>query len=170
MIKKMKIVGRHEKVAFMGIAAKDGAVTYRHMYGFTEMSESKNPIEYTRKYVDEKSERSDITGYNTALSFAFDEIKEDPICQHLADIIENERVGEAAIVPILQVDLSQETETAGSYPARLRYFTVVPDSAGDDENAYTYSGEFKANGETVVGTATTTDGWDTCVFTEETEA
>lgn len=38
--------------------------TYTRMTGFTSMSESKNSTEYSRQYVDEASERSDVVGYS----------------------------------------------------------------------------------------------------------
>lgn len=161
------IVSRHEKVAFIGIPGADGTVTYHRLQGFTEISESKNPKEYSRKYVDEQSERSDITGYSPSMSYAFDEIVGNKVHECLVGIADGEKCGAAAVVAIVNVDLTKEGSTAGSFQARKRNFTVVPDGAGDEEDAYTYSGEFKANGESISGTATTTDGWATCVFTED---
>lgn len=58
---KKKLVGRHKRVAFMDVAG-DGK-TYTRMTGFTSMSESKNASEYSRHYVDEESERTDVVGY-----------------------------------------------------------------------------------------------------------
>ncbi len=58
---KKKLVGRHKRVAFMD-ATGDGK-TYTRMTGFTSMSESKNASEYSRHYVDEESERTDVVGY-----------------------------------------------------------------------------------------------------------
>ena len=49
-------------------------------------------------------------------------------------------------------------------PARLRTYSVIPDSSGDSTDALTYSGDLKAASEIVKGTATTTDGWKTCTF------
>ena len=44
---KQKLVGRHKRVAFMGVAG-DGK-TYTRMTGFTSMSESKNALCGRRK-------------------------------------------------------------------------------------------------------------------------
>lgn len=57
---KQKLVGRHQRVAFMGT----GGSTFSRMTGFTSLSDGKNAIEYTRQYVDEAAERSDVVGYS----------------------------------------------------------------------------------------------------------
>ena len=51
-----KIIRRNDKVAF---AAINGSDTLYRLKGFTEFSVSKNPIEYSRRYIDEVSERND---------------------------------------------------------------------------------------------------------------
>ena len=68
--------------------------------------------------------------------------------------------------PIVTVDFNKEGATKGTYYARRRLYSVIPDSAGDDENKYTISGTFGANGEIEEGIATSTDGWKTCTFTK----
>ena len=67
---KKKLVGRHKRVAFMDVAG-DGK-TYTRMTGFTSMSESKNASEYSRHYVDEESERTDVVGYAPSNDYEFD--------------------------------------------------------------------------------------------------
>lgn len=47
-----------------------------------------------------------------------------------------------------------------------RLWSVIPDTEGDGTDALIYKGSFKAAGEIVKGTATTTDGWKTCTFSE----
>ena len=46
-----KILKRCDKVAFYGITAND-TTTYYRMKGFTDFTVSKNPSEYSRKYVE----------------------------------------------------------------------------------------------------------------------
>lgn len=163
------LVRREDKVAFMGI--KDGeTVKYYRMTNFTDISISKNPQEYERRYVDESSSRTDITGYSDSMSYGFDQDTENEAHKQIIAISDNEMTGDAAVVEIVIVDLTQETTAnSGKYKAKKRKFTVVPDSEGDSTDAYTYSGTFKANGETVWGYATTEDGWKTCAFSEDTE-
>lgn len=162
----MPIVRRSEKIAFLGIKSGE-TTTYSRMTNFTNMSHSKNPKEYTRKYVDEDFDRTDIVGFSPSIGYAFDQNPDSVVHQALVAIADGELKGDSAIVDIVIVDLADEKTPAGTYAAKKRSFTVVPDSDGGGTDAYTYSGTFKAHGELVSGTATTTGAWDDAVFVEE---
>ncbi len=161
------MIKRSEVVAFMGIGAGE-ELTYIRMKGFTEMSVSKNPKEYSRKYVDEDSERTDVTGYSQSMSYKFDYDPEDAVHAKLKEIADRELTGSAAAVSIVVVDLSKAASEGGSdFKAIKRNFAVVPSGEADDADTYTVSGDFKASGEKVFGTATTADEWQTATFTAE---
>ncbi len=163
----MALVKRSDKVAFLGVpdSAGDG-VTYTRMTGFTEFSRSSNPKEYSRQYVDEDFEQTDVVGFSPSFSYAFDRYTESAVHKDLVSITDNELIGSGAVRSIVIVDLSDES-TSASCPAILREFSVIPDAEGSEMEAYTYSGTFKVKGEKVFGTATTEDGWETCEFTSE---
>lgn len=156
----MGIAKRNSKVAFYGVTTKSGVV-YHRMSGFTEFSTAKNPIEYSRQYVDEETEFTDVVGYSPSVSYEFDLFTENPVHLDIADIADNERVGAEAVRTIILVDMESSTHTAVK-----RDFAVIPDSEGSSMEAYTYSGNFKVKGEKVFGTASTNDDWQTCTFTE----
>ena len=67
-----KLVTREKKVAFMGCVA-ESKITYNRMRHFTSLSRSSNPNEYSRKYVDEAGENTDVTGYAPSIAYAFDQ-------------------------------------------------------------------------------------------------
>lgn len=161
------MIKRSDKIAFIGVTS-ESTTTYTRLKGFTELSQSKNPKEYTRQYIDEDAERTDITGYSPELSYSFDEIEGSEAQKVIIDITNNELTGDAAKVDIIIVDLSRESKTSGKFEAVKRTFSVIPDSEGDSTDAYTYSGTFKANGEKVFGTASSgaEGSWETCTFTE----
>lgn len=154
---------RSDKVAFMA-TAEDNA-NFARMTCFTELSTSKNAKEYSRQYVDEISERSDVVGYAPSMSYKFDREDDNAVQDIIVDITDNEKIGLGAHVKILVVDLVAESGTEGSFDAVCREFSVIPNSEGDSTDAYTYSGTFKACGEKIKGIATTTDSWKTCKFT-----
>ena len=160
------IVKRSDKIAFYGIM-EGQTLTYHRMSKFTEMSVSKNPKEYSRQYIDKTFEETDVVGYSPSMSYNFDEHADNPVHADIAAIHDNEVIGAAAVRPILVVDFTKDGATAGTFEARLREFAVIPDGEGDSTDAYTYSGNFKVKGDPVVGTATTTDGWETCTFEPE---
>lgn len=154
-----EILKRSEKLSFYEV---DG-VFYR-MRGFTEFSVRKNPKEYSRKYVDEKTTRKDVVGYEPSVSFAFDRFSDNEVHTDMVAISDKELISSDAVRNILIVDLSKEEN--GSCPAIMRSYSVIPDTEGNDSDSYTYAGTLSANGDAVFGSAATDDGWLTAVFTE----
>ena len=71
-----------------------------------------------------------------------------------------------AQVDIVVVDLFEQKTSETTCTARKRTWSVIPDTEGDGTDALIYKGSFKAAGEITKGTATTTDGWKTCTFTD----
>lgn len=159
-----ELVTREKKVAFCAVPAEGGTATNHRMKGFTTFSVSKNPTEYSRRYVDEDFERTDVTGISAAIEFNFDQFDGNPVHDYIANIIDEELIGSAAKIDIIVVDFTKEGSGSDSYTAKKRTYTVIPGTEGDSTDAYTYSGTFRADSETEIGTATSTDGWLTCEF------
>ncbi len=147
-----KIIKRSQKVMFMETTEDN----FERMVGFTALSTSKNPKEYTRQYVDEEFETTDIVGMSTSTEFALDQMVDNAVHEKIVNIADKELVGSDAIVTLLRVDLSDET-----HPAVKRNYVVVPGTEGDSMDAYTYGGTFKVNGAVIEGTATSTDDFKT---------
>lgn len=159
-----KILNRSDKVAFMEIG-ESGSKTLTRMRGFTELSVSKNPVEYSRRYVDENAERSDVTGYAPSISYAFDRFSDDAVHKEIVAISDGELTFDGAIRKIVVVDLSSPSTSGGSsFNAVSRNFSIIPDSEGDSTDAYTYSGTMKANGDFENIVVESTDGWKTCTI------
>lgn len=163
----MKIVKRSDKVAFLEVPpiTGEGKGVFYRMKGFKSLSKKRNPKEYTRQYVDEAFETTDIVGISISQDFEFDQVKDSPLHDYLVDIIESEKLGSDAIVNIVQVDFTKTTSVEGEFPAVKRGFALIADSDGDGVEAYTYTGSFKVAGSRIEGKATTDDGWQTCTFT-----
>lgn len=158
------MIKRSEKLAFMQIEEK-GTPVFKRLTGFTEFSVSKNPKEYSRKYIDEDMERSEVVGYSTSVAYKFDIDSENAVHQALYNIADRELVGEDAEVTIVIADLS--AVKGGACAALKRKFAVIPSTEGDDADTYTVSGSLRAAGEKVFGTATSDDNWRTLKFSEE---
>lgn len=161
MEKELKFYKRSDVVNFMGLTAD--ATEFLRMKGFTSIPDNTNVETDEKKYVDEKNKRKRTTGYATEKSYEADRIIGNKIHDMLAEVQELEQTDVNA--PIVTVDFNKEGTTANTYKARKRLYNVIPDSAGDDENNYTISGTFGANGEIEEGIATSTDNWETCTFT-----
>ena len=168
-MKDTKIVTRSKRVAFMDVGT-EGEPKFVRMQGFTSMSESKSPTEYSRKYVDEDTERSDVTGYATQIAYSFDRHSPFSVHEKIAEMTDKELMGSETHVDIVTVDMFKDDEGAtGAKIARKRTYSVIPDTTGDGTDALIYSGNFRAVGDAVEGTAISDDDWQTAKFTEKSE-
>lgn len=164
---------RSDKKAFYGIPTMQGGkVNFTRMRYFTELSISKNPKEYSRQYVDEAAERTDVVGYSPSMSYNFDDYKGDAVLEDIVKITNEELLGTDAQREVVMVDFSRPAE-GGGYYAIKRTFAIVADSEGDSTDAYTYSGTLKTVGAKIIGTAEiatpdggTSDTVETITFTE----
>lgn len=156
-----KLVMRSERLSFLdcGTDAQD----LKRMTGFTSISNGKNPKEYTRQYVDMSTESSDVVAYAESIDFSLDRHSGNPVHEKIAAIVDEEKLGTDAHVNIVTVDLFSNGETKA---ATKRTYSVIADKVGDGTDALIYSGSFKAVSEITKGTATSTDGWKSCTFTE----
>ncbi len=153
---------RCDKLAFYGVES-EGSVVFKKMQGFTSIVTSKNPKTYTRRYVDEEFEQSDIVGYSTKVDYSFDRYAGNSVHDDIVAITDGEKTGDDAVRQIVIADLASESD--GSYKAIMREFSVIPESEGSSNDAYTYSGSFKVKGDIVYGTASI-EG-DVCTFTPD---
>ena len=145
------LVKRSRKVAFMDVSTTS-IPNFSRMTKFTEISKSKNSAEYSRRYVDEDGESTDITGYSEEIAYAFDQHTDNPVHDKIVDITDNEKTDADALVKILQVDFTKPK--GAGFEGRLRTYACVPDTEGDSTDAYTYSGAFRRNSNMIIGTAT----------------
>ena len=159
-----KLFKRSDKVSFLGCIS-EGTETFNRMRGFTTLSGAKNPTEYSRRYVDEEFETTDVTGYSPSLDFGFDQYSGDPVHDEMVGILDNEALGTEARRNIVTVDFSQEAGE-GSYKAVKREYAIIGDAEGDSMDAYTYSGTFRSTGKRIVGTATVDEAGAVATFTE----
>lgn len=167
-----KLVGRTGKMAFYLVPdkTKENSI-YTRMEGFTSLSTSKGAKEYSRQYVDEDFERTDITGYATSTSYTFDQYAGNPVLDDIIKIHEDELVGQDAVRSIIQVDMTtaEKNGSACTAKGKLRTYAVIPDSDGDSTDCMTYSGTFKTRGEVQDVEITTTDDFQTITIIETTE-
>ena len=156
-LKNNQIVMRDDKVAFYTVP---GASTAERMQGFSSLSGSKSASEHSVKYVDERSNRTFVTGYDESISYTFDQYKGNNVLNDIVEITDQEKIGSDAVRTIIQVDMTTLDESTGKAKARKRDYAVVPDSYGDDSEVMTYSGTLKCNGDWEEIEVTSSDDWD----------
>ena len=153
------MLSRTKKMAFIEVFDGEGGSFFERLKGFTEFTVRLNPKEYSRKYVDEVNERSEVVAYQPTISYKFDREAGNTAQQVFVDAADFECVGDEATVTIAVVDLTQSDGSGAEVV--LRDYIIVPDSEGDDANMYSYSGTMRACGDKQHRRCTSTDNWKT---------
>lgn len=161
---KAKIVGRHQRVAFMNVSTGEESANYQRMTGFTQMTNSKNPKEYSRQYVDRESEDTDVVGYSPAISYSFDRHTNTPVHERIAKVHDGELTGSDALVDVVIVDFFATSGAEGTYVARKRTYAIIPDADGDGTDALIYTGSLKSKSDIEEGTATVSEDGKTATY------
>lgn len=158
------LVMRYQWAAYMNCITGTAAAYNLIGEGFTSFPKAMNPKEYTRKYVNDKTERTDVIGYAPSIGYSCDAIPDDPCVAEIIHITDNEIVGTDTHREIVSVNLW--TENNNVCDAWKRKYAVIPDNKGDGTEALIYSGTMKAVSDIVKGTF----NLSTKVFTPDGEA
>lgn len=156
MAENEKLIMRADRKMFMGVKSTSGSSSTETIYrmkGFSSLSENKNPSEYTRKYVDELHDTTDVTGMSSSYDFTFDLISPNEVLTDLAEIIDSEKIGDDTVRTFYCVDFHKPV-SAGGFECTKRDFSVVGSTVGDGTDALTYSGTLKVKSSAVKGIAT----------------
>ena len=154
------LVMRADRKMFMGVV-NNTTTTYTRMRGFSSLTESKNPVEYSRKYVDEYSETVDVTGITSSYDFTFDLLSPNDVLADIADVIDSEKLGDETVRSFISVDFNKPA-SGGGYEAVKRDYAIIGSSVGDGTDGLVYSGTLRSKGTRTEGTATiaTPEGGD----------
>ncbi len=144
-----KLISRDQWKAYMDTGTADAPKNSLIGEGFTSFSESKNPKEYSRQYIHERTERTDVVGYAPSISYSTDVYSEDPVIRKIIEITDRELIGTDAQVTVFLVNEWEEVE--GGLRAFQRRYSVIPNTRGDGTDTMIYSGTLKAVGDIVEG-------------------
>ena len=133
----------------------------------TEMTESSNPIESEKQYIQQKSKTINITGFSNEFPITMDMVKNDVVFEDFYDIFYNRKTGAEAkrdhyIVNTWEPVESNGTPVANTYKARKINQTVeITECNGAAGEQKQITGSLKG-GDFVYGTFNTS----TKAFTE----
>jgi hypothetical protein len=148
-----RLVRRDEMKSYMNTGTSTTPVWSLIGEGFTSYAENKNPKTYSRKYVHERHERTDVLGYAPSVPFSADVYTVDPVIERIMTIYNGELVGADAQVEIVTSrEWDPATTPAGSFNAIKRNYSVVCDKEGDGTEALQIGGTFYAVGAQIEGT------------------
>ena len=142
----------------MGLVTRSGMRSYLLVNGayceigdgFTEFTENKNPREYSRQYIHESAERTDLVGFAPSVTYAFDVFDADEVQAALMEIMLSEATGDAASVTVVTAFLHKSCGE-NRVEAVRRDYTVCPAKLGAGTEALICSGTLKARGEACRG-------------------
>lgn len=163
------LITRDQWQAYMNTGTADKPEFNLIGEGFTSFAEAKNPKEYSRQYVHEKTERADVVGFAPSIAYSADMYSGDPCVERVAKAHDEEQIGNDAHVSIVAVNLWEKGTAEGTCVAFQRNYAIIPDSKGDGTEALIYSGNLKAVGETVKGEFKVSDKTFTAATTEATQ-
>lgn len=159
----MAIVKRADRQHYMNTGTTESPIWSLIGEGFTEFMETKNPINYSRRYIHEITKRTDVTGYAPEIDYELEVYAGNAVIDKIRLITDRELVGEEARVDIIAVDLFDVTSTEGVYHAVKRTYSVIPDECGEGTDALCYTGTMKAVSDIITGTFVKASG----VFTAD---
>lgn len=146
-----RLIKRAELRSFMELNPSGSALTYFLIgEGFTNLAESKNAQEYSRQYIHEYTERTDVVGYAPSLAYSVDAHTNNPVIKKIMEVTDKELTGSDAVVPVVAVNTFEEVET-GKCKAYKRNYSIIPDGKGDGTDALVYTGTMHAVGDPVEG-------------------
>ena len=133
---------RNQWAAYMDTAVTTSGSTHTPSFnlmgeGFTDLSESKNPTEYSRKYIHEQSERTDVTGFAPAMAYSMDYYTSDPVCMCIREITDQEKIGTEMANALIELAGDKELNVlflggAASEVINLQYAAVEKALEGHD--------------------------------------
>lgn len=132
-----------------GAETGDEAVYHKCGAGFLSMTESPSAQTKTRKYINEKSERENITRYKPTFAFESLLMFNNPIIRMIYDIYKQRKTGSDTIITMITVD-AFDTAVNGSYPAYKGNYAVQVSSCDDDDDMI-IKGNLACQGDEIVG-------------------
>ncbi len=136
---------------------KGGKVWAQAGAAWTSFTENPNAQTKSRKFINEKTERNNITRYSPQWAYEVLLMFERPEIAMVYDIVKQRKTGSDTIVTFVVVDLFKPTETDNTYEARLVNAAVQVSSLDDDDDMI-MKGTLYNQGDEVLGTFNVTDG------------
>lgn len=149
-----RLVKRAELQSYMDVSATSTAQLELIGEGFTSLTETKNAKEYSRQYIHEYTERTDVVGYAPTLAYSVDAHTNNNVIAKIQKVTDEELTGSDAQVNIVSVNTFDTTGSGENVvcTAYRRKYAIIPDGKGDGTDALIYTGSFRAVGDIEKGT------------------
>ncbi len=126
--------------------------------GFTKLDDSPTASTKKKRYINMKSESTNIAGYSWVSAFSFDDIESEKAVAFLVRVGKEELIGSDTETDYVSVDLLGTKDAAGEeggasrgYPARKRRVAVEVASFADSDGEIEGTGNLLAKSDWVFG-------------------
>lgn len=133
--------------------------------GWTGLNEKPNAQTKEKRYVNDSSSTTTVTGYKWQNDFTGDQIISDKAIEYITTIGKELKSGADAETEYVKVDLDRPANTDGGFYARKFKVAVQVDEFPDNDGELGLSGSFLGLGDPVIGTFTVSDKTFTDGFT-----
>lgn len=146
---------RHMQANYMNLGTSETPQWEFMGTGFKSLNESPGAQETSKRYINDKSNTTTITGYEFEASYEADMIKSEKVIKEIIDIGRYQKTGADCEREYVMVDLDEAAEGANEYVARKINVAVLVDSFGDEDGEMTAEGTLKGRGDITPGTFNT---------------
>lgn len=150
-------VRQRRKVADYLNVGTNGKETYEFMgLGFSELNESPGAQTSKKRYINDKSASTSITGYEPEFSFETDQIRSEKAIDYICEIGELQKIGDEAQTSYIKVDLDKPGKEENTYRARKFNVAIEVSDFDEKDGEMSAKGKFLQVGDLEVGTFNTT--------------
>lgn len=126
--------------------------------GFTKLDDSPTASTKKKRYINMKSESTNISGYGWVSAFSFDQIDSEKVIAYLVRVGKEELIGADTETDYVSVDLlgtkdipGEDGEGSRGYPARRRRVAVEVASFADSDGEIEGTGNLLAKSDWIFG-------------------
>lgn len=122
--------------------------------GFTALTESPSAKTASKRYINQLSATSSITGYEWKAAFEADQIKDETALEFILDIARTLKTGSDAETDLVQVDLDDPDPSSQStvFRARKRKIAIAVSEMPDNDGELGVNGDFLGVSDPIEGT------------------
>lgn len=137
--------------------ANSGKEEYAFMGpGFSELDESPGAQTSKKRYINDKSASTSITGYEPEFGYETDQIRSEKAIEYICEIGELQKTGDEAQTDYIKVDLDKPGTTENTYRARKFKVAIEVSDLTSKDGEMSAKGKFLQVGDLEVGTFNTT--------------
>lgn len=150
---KKTVKARRKQANYMDIGTEDTPKIEFMGAGFKELDEEPQAKETSKRYINDASQTSSISGYEWQTPFNADQIVSEPVIKFILEIGKLQKTGEDCERDYFMVDLDEPvTGKPNVFKARKQRVAIQVEKFGADDGEMTAEGNLLGQGDVIPGT------------------